>query len=295
MNNLPALILLLAAAILCVSTAVIIQIRSKKPLLIKEEPDFIEIAIRKKKKSLKAIAGAFSFRNYILLMTGVSLIIGLVFWLFTANLTMSLVLALFGLAAPEVYIRVTAKKQRRLFDERYARALRAMASALRSNQTIQQAVDEVGQNVFIHESIREGFRQIASDLRVGLPVKEAFERFAADTDSNDAKDVAAAIAMQNEVGGNEAQIISSVSQNISERIMVRKEIKSLFADTSVMILVMDIMPMMILIGLYFGAPQYITPYFETPLMTILFIGLIAVTMIGSLIIRRMARTAKEGA
>lgn len=240
------------------------------------------------------MAGGFSFKNYVLLMIGIPLLIGVVFWLFTANLTMSVILALFGLAAPEVYIRVTAKKQQRLFDERYARALRAMASALRSNQTIQQAVDEVGQNVFIHESIREGFRQISSDLRVGLPVKEAFERFAEQSGSKDAKDVASAIAMQNEVGGNEAQIISSVSQNISERIMVRKEIKSLFADTSVMILVMDIMPVIVLIGLYFGAPQYITPYFESPLMTMLFVGLIAVTMVGSVIIRRMARSAKEG-
>jgi len=229
------------------------------------------------------------------LMVGSPIMIGLVFWMFTANLAMSVILALFGLAAPEVYIRVTAKKQHRLFDERYARALRSMASALRSNQTIQQAVDEVGQNVFIHESIREGFRQISSDLRVGLPVKEAFERFAEQTGSNDAKDVASAIAMQNDVVGNVAQIISSVSQNISDRIMVRKEIKSLFADTSVMILVMDIMPVIILIGLYFGAPQYITPYFESPLMTMLFIGLITVTMVGSFVIRRMARTAKEGA
>ena len=295
MNLLPELILALAGIILCMVAIIIIQIRDRKQLLIKEEPDFIETAIRKKKKSLKAVAGGFSFHSYILLMTGAPLMIGLVFWLFTANLVMSVILALFGLAVPEIYIRSTAKKQRRMFDERYARALRSMASALRSNQTIQQAVDEVGQNVFIHESIREGFRQISSDLRVGLPVKEAFERFAELTGSNDAKDVASAIAMQNEVGGNEAQVISSVSQNISDRIMVRKEIKSLFADTSVMIFVMDIMPAIILIGLYFGAPQYITPYFESPLMTMLFIGLIVVTVIGSFIIRRMARTAKEGA
>ena len=295
MNLLPALILTLSAVIFCVAVVAIILIRSKKYLLAKEEPDFIETAIKKKKQSLKAVTGGFSFKTYLILMFGSPVMIGLVFWLFTQNLTLSSIIALLGLAVPETYIRITAKKQRRLFDERYARSLRAMASALRSNQTIQQAVDEVGDNVFIHESIREGFRQISSDLRVGLPIKEAFERFAEDTGSNDAKDVAAAIAMQNEVGGNEAQVISSVSQNISERIMVRKEIKSLFADTSVMILVMDLMPVIILIALYFGAPQYITPYFESSLMTMLFIGLIAVTMVGSVIIRRMARTAKEGA
>ena len=295
MNNLLlTLTFLLTAIIFCAAAAAIIHIRAKKPLLIKEEPDFIEVAIQKKKKDLKAVSGSFSFRNYALLMTVAPAVIGLVFWLVSGNIVMSLLFGLCGLATPEIYVRATVKKQRRQFDERYARALRSMASSLRSNQTIQQAVDEVGQNAFIHESIREGFRQISSDLRVGLPVKEAFERFAELTGSKDAKDVASAISMQNEVGGNEAQVVSTISQNISERIMARKEIKSLFADTSVMILVMDIMPVIILFGLYFGAPQYITPYFETPLMTILFVGLIAVTIVGSFIIRRMARNAKEG-
>ena len=295
MNLFLPLIFTMTLAILCVAAAVIIHIRAKKLRLCRDESDFIEVIVQKKKLSLKSIAGGFSLKNYILLMLIVPVMVGLIIWMFTSSLPLSFIMALLGLATPEVWTRITSKKQKRLFEDRYARALRSMASALRSNQTIQQAVEDVGKNVFIHESIREGFRQISSDLRVGISIEEAFEHFAKETDSKDANDVASAIAMQNEVGGNEAQIISSISQNISERIMVRKEIKSLFADTSVMILVMDIMPVIIIIGLYFGVPQYIMPYFETPLMTMLFVGLIAVTVVGSIVIRRMARTAKEGA
>lgn len=243
---------------------------------------------------MNATAGGFSFRNYILLMLGAPLVIGLVCWLFTMNLTLSLILALFGLAAPEVWIRMTARKQKKLFDERYARALRSMASSLRSNQTILQAIDDVCKNTFIHESVQKSFRRVSSDLKVGISVREAFNRFAEQCGSKDARDVAAAITMQHEVGGNEAQVISNISQSINDRIMARKEIKALFADTTMMITVMDIMPVIILIGLYFGAPQYIAPYFASPMMTILFVGLIAVTLVGSFVIRRMARSAKEG-
>jgi len=227
-------------------------------------------------------------------MFGAPLMIGLVCWLFTMNLSLSLILAPLGLVVPEVWVRMTAQKQKKLFDERYARALRSMASSLRSNQTILQAIDDVCTNTFIHESVREGFRRISSDLKVGISVRKAFNRFAEQCGSKDARDVAAAIAMQHEVGGNEAQVISNISQSINDRIMARKEIKALFADTTVMITVMDIMPVVILIGLYFGAPQYITPYFSSPMMTILFIGLIVVTLVGSFVIRRMARSAKEG-
>lgn len=295
MHELIPIYILITLVILCLAGAVVIKIKGEKGALEKGKPDFIDRIVQKKQRSLNQKAGGFQLKTYLILFFVSPVFVTAFIYLLTTNLTISMVLGLLGFAVPECLIRFMAKKQQRLFDERYARALRTLASCLRSNMTIQQAVDETCKNVFIHESIRAGFRQISTDLQVGLSVREAFGRFADATGSTDARDVTAAIAMQNEVGGNEAYVISSISQNITDRIMARKEIKALFADTNVMIWVMDIMPPLIAVGLYFAAPQYILPYFSSPLMTLLFIGLFAVTVIGSVIIRRMAKSAKEGA
>ena len=115
--------------------------------------------------------------------------------------------------------------------------------------------------MFIHDSIRASFRQIDTDLKVGLSVKESFLRAAHKLNSEDALDVALAISLQNELGGNEARVVETIARNISGRILLRREIKSLFADTNITILMMDFVPMFIIIGLIFGSPQYIAPFF----------------------------------
>lgn len=282
------------AVIFCIAAAVIIRLRDVRSVVGMPEQDFIDRFISLKKEKLKSAGGGFPFRYYAALLVFCPVMGGLLAYLLCKDFLIALLIAAVCLMLPDIIVKVLANRQKVLFEQRYARALRSLASSLRSNMTIQQAVEDTCSNVFVHESVREGFRQIASDLKVGIPVKDAFERFAKNSGSPDAWDVAAAIAMQNEVGGNEAYVVSNISQNINDRIMLRKEIKSLFADTDVMIFVMDIIPIAIIIGLYFYAPQYIVPYFENSLMTLLFFGLLTVMAVGTFVIRRMARSAKEG-
>ena len=294
MNELIPVYFLAAASVFCIAAAVILYLRSVKTVIGNPERDFIDGLVTRKREKLNDAGGGFPFRYYAALFVFCPLLGGTLAYLLCRDFVIALLIALVCLILPDIFVRVTANRHRALFENRYARALRSMASALRSNMTIQQAVEDTCRNIFIHESVRIGFRQIASDLKVGIPVKDAFERFAKNTGSRDAWDVAAAISMQHEVGGNEAYVVSSIAQNINDRIMLRKEIKSLFADTDVMIFVMDIMPVAIIAGLYFYAPQYIMPYFDNSLMTLLFFGLLAVMASGAFVIRRMARSAKEG-
>lgn len=294
MRELIPVYFLASAVIFCIAAAVIIRLRDVRTVIGMPEQDFIDRFVAIKKEQLKNTGGGFPLHYYVALLIFCPLMGGLLAYLLCRDFLIALLIAAVCLILPDLLVKILANRQRILFEQRYARALRSLASALRSNMTIQQAVEDTCNNVFIHESVRAGFRQIASDLKVGIPVKDAFERFAKNSGSQDAWDVAAAIAMQNEVGGNEAYVVSNISQNINDRIMLRKEIKSLFADTDVMIFVMDVIPVTIIIGLYFYAPQYIVPYFENAMMTLLFFGLLAVMAVGTFVIRRMARSAKEG-
>lgn len=160
--------------------------------------------------------------------------------------------------------------------------------------SIQQAVNDVSDNIFVHESIRDGFKQIKADLQVGMTVQQAFQRFADDTKSVDAQDVASAIAMQSDVGGSEAKVIENISNNIQNRILMRREIKSLFAETNIMITFMDFAPFLAFLILYFGAPQLVAPYFESPTMTMILVGILLFTLLGTYIIRKQLSEAKQG-
>ena len=127
---------------------------------------------------------------------------------------------------------------------------------------------------------------IDADLKLGSSVRQAFQNFADRVSIPDAQDVAIAIAMQDEVGGQEAKVIESIAKNISDRIMLRKEIKSMFAGSSATIVSMDIIPFAVVILIYILAPSYLSPFFTDSLMMMVFIALLIFMGIGSIVIHK---------
>lgn len=294
LQDIMPVIVMLGIAFVAIAIAVVLKIRSKKSLLRVDDKDFIDEIIDKKKRKLNANIGGMTWTSYVGLLVLCPVSIGALSAIFLSNKAFAIVFAFCGLFIPDAIVKIKAKKQKREFDEKYAMALRAMASGLRSGLTIEQAVENVGRNAFMEPSIRNGFRQIASDIKLGIPLEEAFATFATESGNADAKDVAAVISMQSKVGGSEAAVITTIVQNISNRIMMRNEIKALFADTDMLVIAMDFMPFLLLFILYFFAPGLIEPFFETSGRMLLLAGIMVFTMIGSVIIHKISASAKGG-
>lgn len=287
----PIAILIFITAI-SIGILIILSIHGKKSVLSEDDNDIIDHIINKKKRQLNANIGGMSWSTYITIMIIAPLLLGGISFLFLPYKPLCLIFAMIGLIVPDAIIKLSADKSKKHFDEKYAKALKALASSLRCGRSIEQAVADVSSNPFIDSHIQAGFKQIASDIQVGIPINKAFENFANDTNNNYAKDVAAAISMQAQVGGNEAKVITTVIQNINERIMVRKEVKTLFADTTMLVYAMDFLPWIIMICLFFMSPQFIEPYFSSFGMTMLLIGIMIFTFIGSIVIHKLAKSAK---
>jgi len=94
--------------------------------------------------------------------------------------------------------------------------------------------------------------------------------------------------------GNTKKLVDAISQKINERIMMRKEIKMIFAETEVLINVLEIFPWAVIAIFSIFAPQFILPFFASRDMTILFVLIMLFTIVGSVFIRRMVRSAKYG-
>lgn len=282
-----------ALAIFALAAAVIMKIQSRKSI-IGEDRDYITKYLDGKRQEIENSNSGISFPLYLGLTIGLPIALFMFLFLFMHETIGGIILAIIGFFLPELLVKYLGKRQNSLFETRYGRALKALSSDLQAGMSIQQAVEEISENHFVHKSIRTGFKQINSDIKTGLSISKAFERFAQEYKSPYTSDVAAAISMQAEVGGSEAQIIELVSANIRSRIIFKKEIKTLFADTSMLINAMDIMPFGIVAILYFMARDIIQPFFESTGMTILFVGIMLFTLIGSVFIRKKMKTAKGG-
>lgn len=289
------IIVLIALVMICIAIAIIIQIRNKKTVLsINAEEDFIDKAATKKKHKLSAMHSSISFKTYVILIVAIPIAIAVAGWFLIDNKLIVLLISLVSIFIPDGIINVMRAKKASKFEEQYARALKLFASCLRSKMTIHQSVNDICNSPYIDESVKAGFRQINADLSIGIDIKEAFETFANNTESEDAHDVASAIAMQDEVGGGEAEIIETLANSIQQRIAMRKEIKTLFTETSVMVTFMDFAPFVVLLIMYFGAPDFVAPYFESTSMTLVLLGLLAFTVVGSFIVRAVINSAKKG-
>ncbi len=290
--NLALPILFTVLTILMIGISVAIAIREKKSTITGErEKDLIDKFADSKKKQLYAIPGAISFKVYTVIMVAAPIILGGAAFL----LTQSIISAVIGLAAgvivPELIVRLQKSKSDKDFDEKYGRALKQMASTLRAGMTIQQAVDDICANPFLDEQIKDMFRQISADVKIGIPIAEAFKKVSDMRSTIDTRDVTAAVAMQSEVGGSEAEVIELVATNINERIMVRKEIRTLFTTAKITVYAMDFVPPILLIGLIFTGGDLMNFYKEGFTGLLVMGAIMLLFFIGSLVSHKMMKSA----
>ena len=282
-------------AIICIAWYAEINESSERNKLLSEKKETLtDKWVNRKKHEMESDSSMMSFRTYSFLLIFLPLLTGAITWSVFRNTTIALFCAVGSLAIPDLIRKMFAKKQKETFEIRYARALQSLAACLRSNMTIQQAVNDVAENKFIDENIRKGFRQMNSDIAVGMTVQQAFRRFADNTGSKDAGDVASAIAMQMDVGGSESKVIENVADNIRSRIMMRKEIKTMFAEVNVLLVTMDVLPVIIILIVYLIIPEALNVYTSSPLLMAVFIVLIVIMYIGSFVIRSQLHTAQRG-
>ena len=173
------------------------------------------------------------------------------------------------------------------FEDRFVRALTQMASSLHSGMTVEQAIDSVVNCELLHESIRDDFRILSSKMKLGTSISDAFFKFAKDTENKDVFDVATAITIMTDVGGDAGEAIEKLQKNIEDRLMYRKKRQSMMTESQIIVLFADIMPIVILAGTYLFMPEVIKSYFESSVMTIAFLVIVAILLVGSVVVHKM--------
>ena len=278
---------------ICISAVIIINITDKKSAFIDlNDLDFFTKLYKTKDEMLRLNMPNISIKTYMALSIACPFVFGILLWALLPSKLFASLLALFSIFLPDFIIRIIIENKKRRYEERYVRALKAFASALKAGMSIQQAIQDVTNNIFISDDLREAFRQIDSDIRVGISIQDAFKSFAEKADNDDARDVACAITMQSAIGGSEGKVIESISKNIEDRLMTRKKIRSIFAATDYMVKILDIAPFLIVVLICLGMPDYVAPILENPLHMLVVLGILGFTVYGSISIRKKISRSK---
>lgn len=135
-----------------------------------------------------------------------------------------------------------------------------LASGLRAGYSVPQAIELVAKHS--PEPSASEFKVAAQEIAVGVPLHEAVARLARRNDNKDYELVAIIVRVQNELGGNLAQILDSVGSTLRERLELRRQVNALTAQQRLSSIVLTVLPFALLLFLFVMDRSFVEPMFS---------------------------------
>lgn len=198
------------------------------------------------------------------------------------------VLALVGLVLPFLvrgFITQRVERKRRAFGDQLPDNLDVVASGLRAGHSLVGGLSLVVNDA--SEPSRTEFQRVVADEQLGVPLEDALQTVARRMDNRDIEQVALVSSLQRETGGNAAEVLDRVIENIRERQGLRRLVRTLTAQGRLSRWIVSALPVGLLLLISAINPTYMKPLFHhTSGKVILAVGAIMIVA-GSLVIKKI--------
>jgi tight adherence protein B len=133
------------------------------------------------------------------------------------------------------------------------------------------------------------FNRALVEARLGGPIEEALDNSAARMNSEDFHWVVLAIRVQRDVGGNLAEVLTTVAATLRERERLRRQVQVLSAEGRLSAVIIALIPIMFALFLVVVRPEYIQPLYTT-VIGLVMLGFGALMMlVGIIWLRRVVQ------
>lgn len=184
-----------------------------------------------------------------------------------------------------VYVREMQHRRQAMFNRQLPDALSLVGAAIRSGYSFTRAMQMVAEEM--PPPISEEFQRAINEINVGLATEAALTRMAGRVNSYDLELVLTAVIIQQEIGGNLAEIVGHVESTIRDRMRVENEISVLTAEGRVSGIILVALPVFLALVIWFANPHYLMPLFTTAWGKTLIAAAVMLQICGGLIMRRM--------
>jgi tight adherence protein B len=220
------------------------------------------------------------FRVSAMTLAGWTLLGGVIASLAAAVALQSLWGLLVGLAAPivtKLVVSVRVSRVRSAFEEQLPDNIDVLAGALRAGHSLVGAMSVMMEGA--EEPSKSEYRRVLQDEQLGVPLDQALMVMAQRMSNRDTEQVALVTRLQREAGGNTAEVLDRVVDNIRARMEVRRLIKVLTAQGRMAQGVLTALPLVLTGAILLLNPDYLDPLFFTKIgnafLVVWFVMLIA--------------------
>lgn len=182
------------------------------------------------------------------------------FIIFGGNFILAAVAGAAGFFWPRLYVGFRKNKRIRNFEGQLADSLSMWVNGLRSGYSVLQAMEAIAQEA--PEPTAMEFRRVVQEMQLGVSRSDAFDHLLNRLPSDDLDLVITAVNIQQEVGGNLAEILEIIGHTIRERIKLKGEIRVLTSQGRMTGYVIGGLPVVLSLFLYTVNEEYMGRLFK---------------------------------
>lgn len=223
--------------------------------------------------------------EFIGIIAAITLILALLAAAATSNIGVEFLAIVCGIFIPYAYVKNLQNKRIVMFNNQLPDALALIASAIRSGFSFQRALQMVAEEM--PAPISEEFERVINELNVGLSTDIALKGMVSRVVSYDLELVVTAVLIQQQIGGNLAEILDNIGTTIRDRVKIEGEIQALTAEGKLSGVILTLLPFAMAGIIFIIKPGYLRPLIQEPMGIWLIIGGLTLQAIGGLVIRRM--------
>jgi tight adherence protein B len=167
-----------------------------------------------------------------------------------------------GYIFPSIWLKLKARKRQKRFIGQLGETITLMANSLRAGYSLLQTMELVSRES--PDPIGTEFRRVVREVGLGVSHQEAMANMMRRVPSDDLDLLVTAINIQHEVGGNLAQILTTIGHTIRERVRIKGEIGVLTAQVQMSGYIITALPIGLAILVFFLNPDYLLRIFVWP-------------------------------
>jgi tight adherence protein B len=171
---------------------------------------------------------------------------------------------------PPAILQFLSGQRKRKFQSQLPDMLQLMAGSLRAGYSLLQGVEAVAQEV--DEPMGSELRRVLAEARLGRTLEDSLDDMAERLNSRDFAWAVMAIRIQREVGGNLAELLSTVAETMIARERLRREVRALAAEGRISAIVLALLPIGLGVVMYSMNREYMNVLLHDGFGQVLLIG-----------------------
>jgi tight adherence protein B len=190
-----------------------------------------------------------------------------------------------GAALPVMLLNFKATRRRKKMQEQFPVALDVFVRGLRAGHPIAAALDLL--TVEMPDPIGTQFGLVVDEVTYGAELRDALQNMAERWDLDDMRMFVVSLSVQNETGGNLAEILENLSKVIRERQSMLLKVRALSSEGRMTAVMLTILPIFTFGLLFIANPRFFLDVANDPWFIPGYVMLVALYLTGYFTIRRM--------